>query len=81
MPFKTDFGRGTEYKQKKSKLGHPNAYGHTHKKQNIKFPKHSNNLSHTVFFKIIKYNVLYTFTCANSSKIFYIIGILLKCPG
>ena len=24
MPFKTDFGRGTENKQKKSKLGHPN---------------------------------------------------------
>ena len=23
MPFKTDFGRGTENKQKKSKLGHP----------------------------------------------------------
>ena len=25
MPFKTDFGRGTENKQKKSKLGHPNS--------------------------------------------------------
>ena len=26
MPFKTDFGRGTENKQKKSKLGHPNVH-------------------------------------------------------
>ena len=29
MPFKTDFGRGTENKQKKSKLGHP--IGHMEK--------------------------------------------------
>jgi len=26
MPFKTDFGRGIENKQKKSKLGHPTAW-------------------------------------------------------
>ena len=26
MPFKTDFGRNTQNKQKKSKLGHPNLW-------------------------------------------------------